>query len=153
MEDLHRVLEEHAFLKGLTPAQRQLIVGCVKNVRFRAGAFLLREGESADVFYLLRTGHAAIEIDVPGRGPVQMESLGPTDMLGVEWLVSGRVHYDARAVDDVVALSFNGACLRDKLEEDTALGYALTRRILAETYKRLEHVRLARLDVYAEPAR
>ncbi len=87
MEDLHRVLEEHAFLKGLTAEQTQLIVGCAKNVRFRPGEFLLREGESADVFYLLRAGHAAIEIDVPGRGPVQMESLEPSDMLGVEWLV------------------------------------------------------------------
>ncbi len=63
------------------------------------------------------------------------------------------MHYDARAVDDVVALAFDGACLRKKMGEDAALGYALTRRMLVETYKRLEHVRLARLDVYAEPAR
>ncbi len=148
MEDLHRLLEQHDFLKGLSPAQTQLMVSCVKNLRFREGEILLRAGELADVFYLLRVGRVALEIDVPGRGVTQMESLGPNDMLGVEWLVSRRVHLDARALEPVVALAFDGACLRAKMDEDAPLGYALTRRILAETYKRLEHVRLARLDVY-----
>jgi CRP-like cAMP-binding protein len=149
MEDLHRVLEEHDFLKALSADQTGVIVSCVKNHRFRAGDFLMREGQEADVFYLLRTGRVALEIDVPGRGPVQMESLGPGDMLGVSWLVPPRrEHVDARALEPVVALAFDGACLRGKMDADPALGYALTRRILAATYKRLERVRLARLDVY-----
>ena len=151
MEDLHRVLEQHRFLEMLTPAQTRFLVACAKNVRFHEGQLLLHEGERADVFYLLRAGHAVVEIDVPGRGAVRMESLGPSDMLGVEWLVSRRVHFDARAIDDVVALAFDGACLRDKMDRDPALGFALTRRMLEETYKRLEHVRLARVDVYKEP--
>lgn len=149
MEDLRRLLEEHQFLRGLSPAQTNVIVSCAKNLRFAQGEFLLREGQAADMFYLLRTGRVALEINVPGRGPTQMESLVAGDMLGVSWLVPpARVHFDARAVDAVVALAFDGACLRGKMDSDPALGYALTRRVLAETYKRLERVRLARVDVY-----
>jgi len=149
MEDLRRLLEEHDFLKGLSAEQTGIIVSCVKNVRFREGEFLLREGQPSDVFYLLRTGRVALEVDVPGRGPVQMENLGPKDMLGLSWLVPPhREQLDARALEPLVALAFDGACLRGKMDADPALGYALARRILAETYKRLGRVRLARLDVY-----
>lgn len=150
MEDLQRLLDQHDFLKGLSAAQTRFLVSCVKNLRFREGELLLREGELADVFYLLRVGRVSLEINVPARGAVQIESLGPSDMLGVEWLVSRRVHVDARAREPVVALAFDGGCLRGKMDEDPALGYALTRRILAETYKRLEHARLARVDLYEE---
>ena len=149
MSDLERPLREHYFLKGLSEEQTRFLVSCVKNVRFQPGEFLMREAEPADVFYLLRVGHVTLEIHVPGRGPTQMESLGPGDMLGLSWLFPPhRVHLDARAVDSVVALAFDGACLRGKMDADPTLGYALTRRLLAETYKRLERVRLQRLDVY-----
>jgi CRP-like cAMP-binding protein len=149
VEDLHRVLEEHQFLKGLSLDQTRVLVSCVKNLRFREGDFLLHEGQDADVFYLLRTGRVALEVHVPGRGPTRMESLGSGDVLGLSWLVPPhRAHVDARASEPVVALAFDGSCLRGKMDADPALGYALSRRILAEAYKRLERVRLARVDVY-----
>ena len=149
MEDLERPLREHDFLKGLSEAQTRFLVSCAKNVRFQMGEFLMRETQRADVFYLLRAGRVALEINVPGRGPIQMESIGPGDMLGLSWLFPPhRVHLDARAVESVAALAFDAACLRGKMDADSALGYALTRRMLAETYKRLERVRLQRLDVY-----
>jgi CRP-like cAMP-binding protein len=149
MEDLHRVLERHDFLQELSPEQARVLVSCVKNARFREGKFLVREGEPADVFYLLRTGRVALEVHVPGRGAVQMENLGPNDMLGLSWLVPPhRAQLDARALEPTVALVFDGACLRGKMDVDPALGYRLTRRILSETYRRLERARLARIDVY-----
>jgi CRP-like cAMP-binding protein len=149
MEDLHRVLDAHQFLRGLSEEHTRVIVSCVKNVRFREGDFLLHEGQAADVFYLLRTGRVGLEIHVPGRGATQMESLGPGDVLGLSWLVPPhRAHVDARALEPVVTLAFDGACLRGKMDADPTLGYALTRRVLAEAYKRLERVRLARVDLY-----
>jgi CRP-like cAMP-binding protein len=150
-EDLHRVLEQHDFLQGLSTDQAHVLVSCVKNVRVGEGDFLLHEGQPAAVFYLLRTGRVALEVHVPGRGTLQMEHLGPNDMLGLSWLIpQHRAHLDARALEPTVALAFDGACLRGKMDVDPALGYALTLRILAETYRRLERVRLARVDVYKE---
>jgi CRP/FNR family transcriptional regulator, cyclic AMP receptor protein len=149
MESLQRLLEEHDFLTGLSAGQAASLVSCVKNIRLEPGEFLMREGEEASMFYLLRHGRVALEVHVPGRGPIVMESLGQGDMLGLSWLFPPhRVHLDARAIEPVVALAFDGTCLRGKMEADHDLGFALSRRLLAETYKRLQRVRLQRLDVY-----
>lgn len=143
------LLREHRFLEGLSAEHRLLLVGCTKDACFAAGDYLMREGRRADVFYLIITGRVALETDVPGRGPVQMESLGPGDVLGLSWLVPPyREHLDARAVEPVDALAVDAACLRDKLEADHELGYALIRRVFEQAYRRLVRVRMQRLDLY-----
>jgi len=153
MEDLTRLLREHDFLKGLTEAQTHLLVSCAKNVRFNPGEFLLREGDAASTFYLVRSGQVALESHVPGRGVVQMESVGPDDVLGLSWpLPPHRVHMDARAATPTIALAFDAACLRAKIEADHDLGYALMMRLYEKALRRLEHIRLQRLDVY-KPSR
>jgi CRP-like cAMP-binding protein len=149
MEDLERLLREHIFLKGLSEEHTRVLVSCAKNVRFNPGDFLLHEGAEATTFYLVRVGHVALEVNVPGKGVVQMESVGPEDVLGLSWLIPPyRSHLDARAAESVVALAFDATCLRGKMEADHELGYALTKRLLLEAYRRLERVRLQRLDVY-----
>jgi CRP-like cAMP-binding protein len=149
MENLERLLREHDFLKGLSEEHTRLMVSCAKNLRFPAGDFLMREGGAANTFFLLRSGRVALEVHTPTKGALQMESVGPGDVLGLSWLVPPyRVHLDARAVEPVVALAFDGACLRGKIEADHDLGFELVRRLYEKTYQRLEHVRLQRLDVY-----
>ncbi len=149
MEGLERLLRQHDFLNDLSVEQAQFLVSCAKNLRFHAGDFLLREGREAAAFYLLRVGRVTLEVDVPGKGPLQMESLGPGDVLGLSWLIPPyREHLDARAVEPVVAIAFDCRCLRDKFETDHDLGFHLTRRLFEHAYRRLERVRLQRLDVY-----
>jgi len=152
MEDFERVLREHDFLKGLSAEHTRLLVSCAKNVRFASGDFLLREGSEASSFYLLRVGHVALEVDVPARGVVQMETVGPGDVLGLSWMIPPYLsHLDARAVEPVVALAFDGTCLRGKMEADHDLGFWLAMRLFEKAYARLERVRLQRIDVYGTP--
>lgn len=149
MEDLARLLKEHPFLKALDDEEIRFLVGCAANRRFDPGELLLQEGEPAEVFYLVRRGRVALEVDVPGKGPFELESVGPGDVLGWAWLFPPhRSHIDARAVEPVLALAFDGTCLRNKMETDHDLGYALTKLMLFELYRRLTQVRLQRLDVY-----
>jgi CRP-like cAMP-binding protein len=152
MEDLERLLREHDFLSGLSAEHTRLLVSCAKNVRFASGDFLLREGSEATSFYLVRVGHVTLEVDVPARGVVQMETVGPGDVLGLSWLIPPyRSHLDARAVEPVVALAFDGTCLRGKMEADHDLGFSLAMRLFEKAYARLERVRLQRIDVYGAP--
>ncbi len=149
MEDLTRLLEAHPFLEGLSAPQVAVLVGCAKNLRFQAGEHLFREGDEAKTFYLVREGRVSLDVHLPGKGPLRVETLGPGDVLGLSWMFPpARVHLDARALDTVIVLEFDGACLRGKMEADHALGYAISKRLLALTYQRLERVRLQRLDVY-----
>jgi CRP/FNR family cyclic AMP-dependent transcriptional regulator len=149
MESLARVLRDHEFLQGLSSEEADVLVGCVRNARWKPGELLLREGQPADTFHLIREGRVVLESHVPGRGATQLESLAAGDMLGLSWLFPPHRHQlDARALDPVVTLAFDASCLRARMDADHDLGFALTRRLLAEALRRLERVRLQRLDVY-----
>jgi CRP/FNR family cyclic AMP-dependent transcriptional regulator len=156
VDDLSKPLAGHPFLSGLPEAMVKTLAGCAKNVRFDAGAFVLREGDEAGAFFLVRKGRVSLEVNVPGGEAARLETVEEGDLVGLSWMLpltdpeSGpaRVHLDARALEPVVAFSLDGACLRGKMEADPELGYALSKRLLALTFRRLERVRLQRLDVY-----
>jgi CRP/FNR family transcriptional regulator, cyclic AMP receptor protein len=154
IESLETVLRAHPFLSGLAEHHLLSLVGCAKNVRFQDGDFLCREGEQADYFYLIREGEAALDIRLPERGGIRVDTLGPDDILGWSWLVAPYVwHFDARAVGGVRALVLDGLCLRKKSEEDHDLGYELLKRFAPLIEQRLTATRLQLLDVYGRTAR
>jgi len=136
-------------MSGLDEAMVKIVVGCAKNTRFSPGDFLLREGEEASTFYLVRSGRVSMEVHMPGKESVRVETAGDGDVVGLSWMLPpARVHLDARALDTVVAFALDGACLRAKMEADHNLGYAIAKRLLELTFRRLERVRLQRLDIY-----
>jgi CRP/FNR family cyclic AMP-dependent transcriptional regulator len=153
METLERVLREHPFLHGLDERHVEFLTACARNVRFDVGAFLHREGDDGNVIYLLRRGRVALEVHVPGKGILQVDSLGEGEVLGWSWLFPPhRWQLDARAVEPVLALALDGACVREKMDADHDFGYALAKRLLYQIYQRLGRVRLQRLDVYKTDA-
>jgi CRP/FNR family cyclic AMP-dependent transcriptional regulator len=153
MEGLDRFLKEHPFFAGMAPSFVELAAGCAKNVRFDAGQYMFREGEPADWFYLLRHGRAAIEMHVPGRPPLVIQTVEEGQIVGVSWLLPPyRWNFDARAVDLVRAIAIDGKCLRGKCEADHDLGYDLMKRFLPIVTQRLQATRLQLIDVYGDHA-
>ncbi|MCS6816463.1 MAG: cyclic nucleotide-binding domain-containing protein [Blastocatellia bacterium] len=150
METLERLLAEHPFFAGLDARHIQLIVGCATNVRFDAGQMIFREGEEANEFYVIRHGKVALEIFVPGRGPITIQTLGEGEILGWSWLVPPyHWRFNARAVELTRAIALDGKCLRTKCEDDHDLGYELLKRFAYIIEQRLQATRLQLLDVYA----
>ncbi len=149
METIDDVLARYPFFSGLKPESLALIAGCGRNVHFEAGAYLVREGETADRFFAIRGGTVAIETYVPSRGAVTLQTLGDGEILGWSWLFPPYVwQFDARAQTDVRATAFDGACLRAKCDADPALGYELMKRLARLVSARLEGARRQLLDVY-----
>jgi CRP-like cAMP-binding protein len=148
MDDLERVLRAHPFLAELEPEHVKFLVGCAKNVRFRAGEYLMRAGDREDTLYLIRQGSVAIEMPRPGSEAICVETLGAGDVLGVSLLTPAAAHLDCRARETVVALAIDNACLQRKMTEDPRLGFAISMRLLERTYDRLSRARLQHLDVY-----
>lgn len=148
MDNLQHVLREQPFCAGLSDEQFALLVGCTRNLHFRAGEFLMREGESEDSLYLIRRGQVALEVRNSGGEPICLETVGPGDVLGVSRITPHAAHLDCRAQDNVVALAIDNACLTRKMEEDPRLGYAIAMRLLDRTYQRLARHRLQALDIY-----
>lgn len=151
MENLKRILEVHPFVLGLAPRHVELIVGCAANVRFPAGAYIGREGERADQFYVIREGKVALEIHAPPRGTISIQTLEDGDVLGWSWLVIPyRWRFDIRAVLDTRAIALDGACLRTKCQQDHELGYELMNRIAHIIEQRLNSTRLQLIDMYSK---
>ncbi len=153
MHGLDKIIKAHPFFADLEPSYCELIAGCGRNVRFEAGQYLFREGDSADQFYLLRHGRVAFEITVPGRGPTRFQTLDAGQIAGISWLVPPyRWNYDAKAVELTRAIALDAKCLRGKCEQDHHLGYELMKRFVPELVRRLHATRLQMLDVYGKPA-
>ena len=148
-ETIEALLAKHSFFKELRSSYLTMIAGCGSNVRFRKGQYLCREGEEANRFYAIRHGSVALELYIPQRGPVIVQTLGEGDLLGWSWLFPpNRWQFDARAQETVRATSFDGACLRGKCEVDPEMGYHLMKRLAHVVSDRLEATRLQLLDVY-----
>lgn len=148
-ENLGRIIDEHPFFQGIDAKLRELLVGCAANERFEAGHFLFREGQQAEKFYLVRAGTVAVEIDVPGKQPIIIETIGEGEVAGWSWIVAPyRSTFDARAVTLVRALSFDAKCLRRKMEADPALGFEVMRRFVPMMAHRLAAARMQMLDLY-----
>ena len=153
MEDLTRLIAAHPFFSDLRAEYLALIVGCAANRRLNAGDSLFRERAVADEFYLLREGRVACECHVPGRGAVVFETVDAGEVLGWSWLVPPYTwHFDAFARTDARLITFDGSCLRNKMEADAALGYDLMKRFMPVIVKRLHATRMSLMDVYARPA-
>lgn len=151
MENLKSVLAEHPFLKGMNDAQLELLAGCASNVVFKAGEFLVREGEAADKFFIIRQGKIRIETHAAPKGEIIICSLVAGEILGWSWLIPPyRWHFDARAVEVTRAIALDGKCLREKCEKDHDLGYEIMKRFARIIAERLEATRLQLMDIYGK---
>ncbi len=154
MGTLETILTSHPFLKGIAPAHIELIAGCASNVRFNKGDYIFREDEDADRFYLIRHGLVALDLFVPQRGPVTIDTIQEGEVLGWSWLFPPyRWHFDARALQLTRAVAFDGKCLREKCGKDSQLGYDLVTRFAQVFMQRLQSARLQLLDLYGDATR
>lgn len=147
------LLHAHPFMRTLTREQVEGLVHCTREVEFPDDALIFREGTPADTNYLICNGSVALEVHIPGKDAVKVESLHDGDVLGLSWLIpSARWTLDARSVGRVRAFALRADCLLERMNEDTALAAALLTYMVQALYQRLQRVRLQRLDVYGTGA-
>jgi len=149
MRTIDELLDDVPAFEGMTPEHLELIAGCASNCHFAAGEYLEREGDQADIFYVIRQGSVALEVFVPERGPLVIETLHEHDLVGWSWLFPPyRIAFDIRSVGVTRAIAFDAACLRGKLEDDDPLGYELMKRFAEVILRRLQAARIRLIDVY-----
>lgn len=150
-EDLKEILYQHPFLHGLSSDHMETLIGCASNVRFPEGSYLIKEGELASTFFLIRTGRVALECEIPGRPSIRIQTVGPGEVLGWSWLISPyRWHFSGVAVTDTRAIALDGECLRTKCELDKTFGYEMLKRLAMVMERRLESTRVQLLDIYGQ---
>ena len=156
IKGLAEVLASHALFEGFDRETMDFLESCAANEAFAAGAYLFKADEPADRFFLLREGSVALELQLPGRGRLSVQTLQEGQVVGASWLLPPYTwRFDARATTAVRATSIDAQCLRRKCDDNPALGYELMKRFLPILADRLQAARVQLVDLYApaEPLR
>jgi CRP-like cAMP-binding protein len=143
------MLQAHPFTKGFWPDHVTRLAAMAGEVTFAPGELIFREGDRSSLFYLLVSGNVALEVHPAGR-PVRVATLVAGEVLG--WSsVTGEndKQFQARALEEVHALAFDGARLRHACEQDYAFGFWFMRAILNVMAERLHAIRAQLLDIYS----
>ena len=149
MKTLDAIIAESPVFAGLKQEQLEFIIGCAQNVHFDEGQKIASAGDPADTFYLIRMGEVALDLDVPNRKSMRIDTVEAGQVVGWSWLIPpNEWKYDVTATELVRAVAFDGACLREKCDSDPELGYALLSRFAQVLVGRLQSTRLRLLDIY-----
>jgi CRP/FNR family cyclic AMP-dependent transcriptional regulator len=151
MQKLEPILTENPFFEGLDKGHIQLLAGCASEVQFNSGDFIFREGQDANVFYIILSGRVALEaVFRSEQESATIQNIGEGDVLGWSWLFPPyRWHFDARAVAPTQAIALDGKHLRAKCDEDHDFGYELLKRFAHVIEQRLQAMRSQIPDIYA----
>ncbi len=149
VETLSEILHGHPFAEEFQPHHLEVLTELAREVRFDRDWIIFREGDECDTFYLILSGRVALELKGPRRSFL-IQTLAAGDELG--WssvLMKDGRHFQARALELVRALAFDGVRLHQACKEDPAFGYSLMYRLLGVVSRRLQATRLQLLDMYA----
>lgn len=136
------LLSDHPFLAGMPVSWLDKLSYQARRAVYHPGYRIFHEGRHAGRFWLIRDGSVALDIAVPGRGDVVIETIGPGTVLGWSWLTEPhRWHFGAVAVEQTLAIEFNAEGVLRLCDNDPALGYDLTRRFMDVLVDRLQHSR------------
>jgi CRP-like cAMP-binding protein len=146
-------LEGHPFSAELRPEHRAVLAALAKEVRFAPNQVIFREGDDYSVFYLLVEGMVALELEVPDH-VLRVQTLYGGDVF--DWsavLRHAAKHFQARALDNVTALAFEGEELLTAFDRDPSFGMAFMLRLMGVVSERLRATRVQLLDMYSPVAK
>jgi CRP/FNR family cyclic AMP-dependent transcriptional regulator len=151
-ESTSAMLRHHPFVAEFEPRHIEKLAALAKETRFDRDQILFREGDECSEFYLILNGLIALEIAAPGQ-TFRVQTLFAGDELGWSALLMGRgKHFQARTLERVDALAFEGSELLAACEEDPLFGFTLMRRLLGVVAERLQSTRLQLLDMHSPVA-
>lgn len=146
------MLRHHPFVMEFDTRHVERLAELAKDIRFDRNHIIFREGDECSEFYLIVTGLVALEIAAPGH-TFRVQTLFAGDELGWSALLMGSgKHFQARTLERVEALAFEGSELLAACREDPAFGFALMQRLLGVVAERLQATRLQLLDMYSPVA-
>ena len=141
------------WFQELEPAMFDKLAQIAGLVELEKGETLFNEGGKEDFIYIVLNGRIGLEIFVPARGKVRIETAEPLDLVGwssVTPVVRQRTA-GAKAVLPTRLLSIDAERLRILCDSDHDLGYLVMRRIANIIASRLMVTRLQLLDIFANP--
>lgn len=116
-----------------------------------AGELIFREGTRQDRTYVVAAGLVALDMQVLGRGPVRILTLGPGDLLAWSGLIGDEpLTASATAVEPTRLIALPARRLLEWAEQDHEFGYQWMKALAGSLAKRLTATRLQLLDLFVD---
>ena len=152
-QTLREMLKKQHFIEGFASGHVEKLAALAKEVRFTRDQVIFREGGECSEFYMIVSGRVALEIEAPDH-VLRVQTLSAGDEFGWSALLMGSgKHFQARALEPVEALAFEGVELLAACKADTAFGFAFMQRLLGLVAGRLQATRLQVLDMHSPVAK
>lgn len=146
-------LAAHPFLHGMRREHLDALAGAASDVTFPVRHRIFEDGGNAGRFWLIRSGHVALDVQVPGEGPLVIETIGMGELLGWSWMFPPyRWALGAVTLSPFEAFEFDAPTVRAYCAADPVLGYELTQRLSRVLAKRLQATRMRLITAPARPA-
>ena len=146
-------IEQHPFSLGLTPEHCATLASLGTRARYARDEIIFAEGDERHEFFLLLSGRVALEMMAQGK-PLRVHTLEAGDELGWSSVLSGRgKFYQARALEPVEVVKFDGYALLEKCRADNGFGYKVMHRLVGVVSERLQAARMQVLDMYSPIAK
>ncbi|WP_432843515.1 Crp/Fnr family transcriptional regulator [Dactylosporangium sp. CA-092794] len=141
------LLIEQPFTTGIPQQFLARMAHYSHRVSFRAGTRIFSEGGRAGHFWLIRDGFVELDANLPARGSVTVDTLGPGQLLGWSWMFAPyRWHFGATAATPVLAIGFDAPGIRSLCDAEPEFGLALTRRLSEVLVERMQATRMRLLE-------
>jgi len=152
-EGVMGMLQRHPFVEEFQPQHVEQLAMLATRVRFDQDQVIFREGDECSDFYLIVSGLVALEIAAPDH-VFRVQTLSGGHELGWSALLMGRgKHFQARALERVEALAFDGGELLASCKRDPQFGFVFMHRLLGVVAQRLQATRLQLLDMHSPVAK
>ena len=143
MEVTATTLVTQRFLRGMQADQLDTLAEAASEVLFPAGHRIFGEGDYADHFWLIESGHVALDVQVPGEGMTVIGDVGIGGLVGWSWLIPPyQWAFGAVCVTEVKAFEFNALVVRERCAADLLLRDELTQRLFRVVAGRLKDTRI-----------
>lgn len=153
IERIKKAVASVPWLNTLHPSCIQHLEDIAQIGEIHEGERLFSEGDDPAYLYVLLSGRLAIEIHVPTRGSVRLETVEPNDLFG--WSgVTEHARYRTGttvAIQDSTYLAFPSKRLMGLIAGDPQLGFCVYNRVANAVADRLQVTRLRLLDMFGHP--
>lgn len=142
----------HALFAGLDEQYVKILVDDAFEVSMLRDQVIFQHGESANHFYMIEGGRISLDIAIPGRGIIPVQTLHAGEVVGWSWIFPPyKWQFNARSLEETIALSFDAARIRRAIDADHEFGFQMMTRFSMVMMERLQATRLRLVDVYGVP--
>lgn len=134
----------------LTAEEQGRLAAMAERIDAAPGEILFTEGDPPGSVYVVVEGRLCLELELPGRGPTPLLTLGGGELLGWSSLLRRPRVATARIFKDATLLALPASELLMLCETDHRVGYAIMSAAFEELADRLVDTRLQMLDIFGK---